>query len=145
MTIEISNGASVGGEYGEFFRPKEHAGSHAIIFEPKNLRPGVETQWGPKDFTDVDITIFLSEAEVEQGKPSTIMINATTEGNIGRSLAGLIGKVSVGKLGQVPTKKGNPAWTIEALPQATVASLVKYLEAREAAKQEELPDFLKGI
>lgn len=144
MTIEISNGASIGGGYGDFFRPKEHASAYAIIFEPKGVRPGVETQWGPKDYTDADVTIFLSQAEVEQGKPSTVMPNATTEGNIGRSLAGLVGRVSVGKLGQVPTKRGNPAWIIEALPQETVTGLVKYLEDRNAAQQEELPDFLRG-
>ena len=102
------------------------------------------TKFGPQDYTDVAITIFLSEAEGEQGTPSTILPTATTQGNLGKSLAAYVGRVTVGKLGQVPTDKGNPAWTIEALPQETVAGLVKYLEAREAAKQEELPDFLKG-
>lgn len=143
--FDLVNGASAGGtEYGEFFSAKDHVSAHAIIFEPKGVRPQVQTKFGPKDYTDVDITIFLSEAEVEQGKPSTILPNATTQGNLGKSLAAYVGRVTVGKLGQVPTDKGNPAWTIEALPQETVAGLVKYLEAREAAKQEELPDFLKG-
>lgn len=142
MNLDIANGTpNIGGEY---FKPKEHASAYAIIFEPKEYRPDVPSQWGPKNYIDGDITIFLSAAEVEQGKPSTIMPGATVEGNLARSLSGLVGRVSVGKLGQVPTKKGNPAWTIEALPQETVAGLAKYLEAREAAKQEELPDFLRG-
>ena len=145
MSIDIANGASVGGtEYGEFFKAADHQSAFAIIFEPKGVRPQVQTKFGPKDYTDVDITIFLSAAEVEQGKPSTILPNATTQGNLGKSLAAYVGRVTVGKLGQVPTDKGNPAWTIEPLEQATVAGLVKYLEEREAAKQAELPDFLKG-
>lgn len=146
MSIDIANGASPAGgtEYGEFFRPGDHVSAHAIVFEVKNVRPNVDTKFGPKDYTDADITIFLSQAEVEQGKPSTILPNATTQGNLGKSLAAYVGRVTVGKLGQVPTDKGNPAWTIEALPQETVAGLVKYLEERNAAQQAELPDFLRG-
>lgn len=146
MSIDIANGASPAGgtEYGEFFRPGDHVSAHAIIFEVKNVRPNVDTKFGPKDYTDADITIFLSPAEVEQGKPSTILPNATTQGNLGKSLAAYVGRVTVGKLGQVPTDKGNPAWTIEALPQETVAGLVKYLEERNAAQQAELPDFLRN-
>lgn len=146
MSIDIANGASPAGgtEFGEFFKAGDHVSAHAIIFEPKNLRPGVDTKFGPKDYTDVDITIFLSPAEVEMGKPSTILPNATTQGNLGKSLAAYIGRVTVGKLGQIPTDKGNPAWTIEALDQGTVAGLVKYLEARNAAQQADLPDFLRA-
>jgi len=145
MSIDIANGApAAGGGYGEFFKAGDHISAHAIIFEPKGVRPQVDTKYGPKDYTDADITIFLSAAEVEQGKPSTVLPNATTQGNLGRTLAGFVGRVTVGTLGQVPTDKGNPAWTIEALPQETVAGLVKYLEDRNAAEQEELPDFLRG-
>lgn len=143
--FDIANGASAGGtEYGEFFKAADHISAYALIFEVKGVRPNVETKYGPKDYTDADITIFLSQAEVDQGKPSTILPNATTQGNLGKSLAPFQGRVTVGKLGQVPTDKGNPAWTIEALPGEVVAGLVKYLEEREAAKQADLPDFLRG-
>lgn len=142
--FDIANGASAGGtEYGEFFKAADHVSAYAFIFEVNGVRPNVETKYGPKDYTDADITIFLSQAEIDQGKPSTILPNATTQGNLGKSLAPFQGRVTVGKLGQVPTDKGNPAWTIEALPAEVVGSLVKYLEEREAEKQAGLPDFLK--
>lgn len=135
MAISISNGA--GPAVGGFFKPAEHQSATVILFEPKEFRGGVETNYGTEDHTLGDITIFLSDAELAEGKPSTLMENAVAKGNIGRSLVGYIGGATVGKLGQVPTKKGNPAWVINPVDQAKVDQVIKYVEDRDA-----LPDFL---
>lgn len=147
----IDNGT---GGTGGFFKPKEHPNAVAILFEPTGHRPGIATQFGPKDYTDGDFTIFATQSELDQGTPSIVLEGATTEGNVGKSLASYVGRRTVGKLGQKPTTKGNPAWIIEPIEPAQQAKVIDYLVAREnkkaavasapAPQANGLPSFLQG-
>lgn len=139
--FDISNGAGLSN--GGFFKPKEHQSAAVILFEPKGVRRGIQTKFGPKDYVDGDFTIFLTADELKSGSPSTVMEGATCEGNIARSLEGLVGRATVGKLGQKDTGKGNPAWTIDQVDPKLIPQIKEYVQKREQEKQDSVPDFLR--
>lgn len=140
MDFNISNGASVGGDR---FKADDHKGAFLIMFEPKGVRTGIATQFGSADSTDTDVTVFLTEAELKQGKPSTILTNAGIMGALGKSLQGNVNGIVIGKLGQKDTGKGRPAWIIEPADPRLTGQVKDYLVAREEARQADLPDFMR--
>lgn len=143
--MQINNGAASAN--GGFFKPAEHKSAALIIFEPK--RSVMDTQYknqdgSPKYNAQGDFTIFLSDNELKEGKPSTVLENALcTSGTLAKSLIETIDQVTAGRLEQVPSKTPGrqPYWTIAQATSEQIEQAVAYLEGREAAKAEALPDF----
>ena len=146
--VQIDNGLSAG-EY-DRFRAADYANAKLIVVEPKRVRTA-QTKFGDTQFTDCDFAIFSTDGEVEAGKPGVVLSNAGVGGNLARGFADAIGRVIVGSLGQVPSKKGNPAWVFNRVPNNLVEVAQAYLEAREAGEVEsdsagdgdDIPAFLR--
>lgn len=143
--IEIDNGASAGG--GGFFKPGEHSSATVIIFEPKGQKTsqfnGEDGQ--PKLNAVADFTIFATKAELEKGKPGVVMEDAQTSGVLANILIEKGKGVIVGTVEQTPGKGGKRGyWRIMPVDPALVPKVKEYLIAREEAKQEALPSFMRG-
>ena len=145
--VQIDNGIAAA----EFdnFSAADYINSKLIIVEPKRVRTA-KTKFGDTQFTDCDFAIFSTDGEVESRKPSVVLSNAGAGGNLGRGFADCIGRVVVGVLGQVPSKKGNPAWVFNRVPNNLVEVAQEYLDAREAggsgdegASGDDVPAFLR--
>lgn len=144
--MQINNGAASGN--GEFFKPAEHKMAELIIFEPTSTSPSQykNEDGSPKLNAVGTYTIFLSAAELEAGKPSTIMKDsACGSGTLAKSLIESMGQITVGKLEQVPPKAAGrqPYWVISPVSQEQTQQAVAYLEAREEAKKAALPGFFE--
>lgn len=143
--MQINNGASSAS--GGFFKPAEHKSAALIIFEPE--RSVLDTQYKNQDGSAKHnvlgkFTIFLSDNELEQGKPNEVMEGAIcSSGTLAKALIETAGQVTAGHLEQVPSKTPGrqPYWTIASATAEQIEQAVAYLEAREAAKTEALPGF----
>lgn len=127
----IDNGSGNSGGH-DRFDFDAHLEAHLVIFEPKGVRTGVKTKFGASDFTDADITVFDTKAELESMAPGAIYKNAGLGGALGRSLAAKVGRVAVGVLAKVPSDKGNDAKVLNATTNDRVAGAIRYLQKRES-------------
>lgn len=150
MSINIVNGGSTGG--GGFLKPEEFTSAHLGIFEPKKAvqsRFNDERTGQPKFEAAGDYTFFLSQSELDAGKPSDIREDALfSSGILAKVLIENIGNVMVGTLEKTQGKGGKQGyWKVQPTSQANVDKAVAYLEQREAEKakaREDLPAFLKS-
>lgn len=145
--MQINNGAP--SNNGGYFKPGEHASATLIIFEPKSSSASqYKNEDGSSKQNAVgDFTIFLSDNELKQGKPSTIMEGAAcSSGVLSRTLIESIGQITAGKLEQVASKQPGrqPYWSIAPVTQAQSDLAVKYLTEREEAKKAALPSFFNN-
>lgn len=152
----MSNSPFKGGLAGsEFFKPKEHANAAAILIEVKRTEAQVmvpgHPEWGPKDYVHADISVFNTEAEVQNKVPNHVFLNGRIEGNLAASmLRGGYGPgdVDVARISQRDTNKGNAAWIWVEISPANQAFVAEYLSERDASvasalADDDTPDWMK--
>lgn len=98
------------------FKPAEHANDIAFIIVPREIKRGVATQFGEKDFVHFDAYAFESMGDIEAATPReyfncslpNVALIQTMEDSVGMVMGPY-------RFIQKPSKKGNPAWVFEAL------------------------------
>lgn len=128
---------------GGWFKPEAHKDAVAILIEVRDWQAQVPGNYGPKDTAFCDITIFDTQSELDEGKPSSVNENTRVEATVlARDLKPLVGGACVVTLDQVPVKKAgaNPAWVWVKASGAVVEKVVAYANARDAAVEAALAD-----
>ena len=52
---------------GTFFKPAEYANAAAILIEPTQFKRQVPTNYGPKDEATATLSVFNSQADLDNG------------------------------------------------------------------------------
>lgn len=143
MSVQIVDIPQQGGGW---FKPAEHAGALAFLVEVKQFDRQRPTPNGPKDSVLVDISVFDSQASLDNGTPSVTKGTRIEQTVLARDLEPLVGSATVVKLDQVPSKRpgGHPAWVWRPVAGDVRAKVVAYVEKREAeiaAALDAAPDF----
>lgn len=143
-SLEIDNGASAGG--GGFFKAADHATATLVVIEPKGQKTSqyADENGQPKLNAVADFTVFSTRAELESGKPGVVMEDAQTSGVLGKIIIEKRTGVIVGSLEKTEPKGGKAGyWKINPVDPALIPKVKEYLVAREQAKQDALPAFMK--
>lgn len=133
---------------GQYFKAEEHRSAVALLVEPTKYHPNGNTrQNGDKsDMVVANVTVFMDREGLKSGKPTKILEGTRiTNQVLCNSLEDLVGEATIATLDKRSTKNGNTAWYwVQVEDAATVAQVVAYGEAREAALEaaaESMPDF----
>lgn len=153
MAIKRSTDIAGGGNY---FKPEEFKTATALLIEPKSLQRDVPNEYAGqvknRDEVTADVTVFQSQADLDNGKGVEFKGMTITHSGIVNKIGTEIGDAVVGRMGKKKFPKSPaPAWvidpddkpeTVEGTPidDETFDKVVAYYEAREAAIAAALAD-----
>lgn len=132
---------------GGWFKPADNVDALAIMIEVKGFDRQRPTPNGPKDSALCDVTVFMTEAALENGTPDTISVGQRIEQTVlARDLASLVNSATIVTVTQIEAKKAGqrPAWVWRPASGAAKAKVMAYYQVREAAVAaalESVPDF----
>lgn len=143
LNFDISNGAAAGGA---FVKPADHKDAALVIFEPKGSRTSSKFQnadGSPKLEAIADFTAFATKAELEKGKPGTVVEDAIISSGVLAKIIIEKGQgILVGSLEQTEGKGGRQGyWRLAAVDPAMIPKVKQYLQARQE-ERDKLPDFM---
>ncbi|MCG8926669.1 hypothetical protein [Lentzea sp. CC55] len=138
--------ADIPNQSGGWLKPAELQGAVAILVEVKSFERQRPTPHGPKDSALVDISAFMSPADLDNGEPEIQQGVRVEQTVLARDLGQLVGQATVVTLAQVPSKTpgSKPAWVWRQVDRASQQKVVAYATKREAALQaamSDAPDF----
>lgn len=136
---------------GRFFKPADYMQVAAILFEPTSIEENVRNEFkGNVSYVDqvtADVTVFKTNADLEDGKPSEVLSDARiNKPGIVNRLRKLIDKqpnAVVAKVAQEQTDKGTP-YVLHEVSSDVEAQVAAYYEKREAEQQaaaDDAPEF----
>ena len=139
-----------------FFKPADHAGSVAMIFEARAFEPDRPSQYGPRDVITARVIDFPTEASITGNTPTIIesmsidktMIARDLKGDLDKSRQSGVPELRVAIVTKAESSKPgqNPAWVLRPVSQAVFEKVAAWYEAREVeakAHADAMPDFLK--
>lgn len=132
-----------------YFKPEDHKNAVALLIEPKSVARDVPNTYAGvtknRDEVTADVTVFVSQADLDNGRGVEYKAMTFTHGGITNRLSRVLGDEVVGRLGKKQFEKAPaPAWVIDDVDDATFDKVAAYFEAREAAVQaamNDVPDF----
>ena len=126
---------------GGYFKPAEHASTHAILIEFKGQNPVAPHPFKDKPNTPptrhevyADLTFFATPEHLDAGKPSSFITNATI---VNQQLVADLSVMEPGACdvkGLIRGTKGNNPWLWQSKEGEIVDKVEAYYDAREAEK-----------
>lgn len=134
----------------DFFKYEPHKDAYALLIEINKIERDSPNNFGEKkDAAFADVTVFETEAELAEGAEPKVYRNARLDAAyVARELIKIYEDDTTETVRVLAQWKGTkpgakPAWVLRFPEEAVREAVIEWYERREAARAEEVPDFLR--
>lgn len=133
----------------DYFKPAQHKDAHAFLIEIRRLAPKSPGYQGElKDAAYADITVFATPADLEPGAEPKVFSNARIDSSLlAKELIKIYEDDTTETVRVLAQWKGDrmpqPAWVWRFPEESVREAVIEWYERRNAAREQDVPDFLK--